>query len=149
MDFNRYIFVYGSLRDGGTNQIKTKSLRKIGVGITADKYSFISAISRAYPYASHFSFDGIDKVNVTGELYEVSEPSYFLELDKLEYNYIREIVTVIVNCVRYETNMYLIADSDLIYGIQQNLYPNGRKRFCAIESGDWFKPMKISNGTAT
>ena len=141
MNETQYIFVYGSLREGGTNYNKINknpNVIKIGHGITEDKYSFIGAMSGAYPYASHYSFAGVDKVNIIGELYEVITPSYLQDLDRFEYNYIREIVSVIVDGTKYNTNMYLLTDADLIAGVKENLYPNGKKRFYNIETGDWF-----------
>jgi gamma-glutamylcyclotransferase (GGCT)/AIG2-like uncharacterized protein YtfP len=141
MNENQYIFVYGSLREGGANYNKihkNPNVIKIGHGITEDKYSFIGATSGAYPYASHYSFVDVDKVNIIGELYEVITPSYLHDLDRFEYNYTREIVSVIVNGTKYNTNMYLLIDADLIVGVKENLYPNGKKRFYNIETGDWF-----------
>lgn len=135
-----YIFVYGTLREGGKNYNKISNeptLKRIGKGITIDKYSFIGAVSGAFPYASNAVFDGIDKTNVIGELYKVLDNNYFSELDKLEYNYNRQIVPVIVEGKRYETNIYLLTSSELIEGIAPNIYPHGRKRFYAIKNGDW------------
>ena len=142
MNEKQYIFVYGSLREGGSNYNKINknpNLIKIGYGITEDKYSFVGAISGVYPYASHYSFDGVNKVNIIGELYEVTTPSYFQELDKLEYNYTREIISVIVDGKKYNTNMYVLIDKELIVGVKENLYPNGKKRFYNITTGDWFQ----------
>lgn len=142
----QYIFVYGSLREGGTNYNKIKDepkLKKIGLGITQDKYSFIGAMSGAYPYASKYTFDGIDKLHIIGELYEVLTINYFDELDKLEYNYDRQIISVIVNGKIYNTYMYILNDKELIDGVKQNLYPNGKKRFYNITSGDWFQSKPI------
>lgn len=139
---NPYIFVYGSLREGGSNYNKINknpNVIKIGHGITEDKYSFIGAMSGAYPYASHYSFVGVNKVNIIGELYQVITPSYLQDLDALEYNYTREIVSVIVDGTKYNTNMYVLIDTDLIGGVKENLYPNGKKRFYNIETGDWCK----------
>jgi len=85
MNENQYIFVYGSLREGGKNYNKISNepnLRKIGCGITEYKYSFIGTMSDAYPYASRYLFDGVDKVNIIGELYEVLTPSYLEHYDQ-------------------------------------------------------------------
>jgi len=35
--------------------------------------------------------------------------------------------------------MYILNDNELIDGVKQNLYPNGKKRFYNIKSGDWFE----------
>jgi gamma-glutamylcyclotransferase (GGCT)/AIG2-like uncharacterized protein YtfP len=142
MNETQYIFVYGSLREGCTNYNKihkNPNVIKIGHGITECKYSFIGTMSGAYPYASHYSFVGVDKVNIIGELYEVITPSYLQDLDKLEYNYTREIVSVIVDGTKYNTNMYVLLDAELIGGVKESLYPNGKKRFYNIETGDWCK----------
>ena len=78
-----------------------------------DKYSFIGAMSGVYPYATHYLFDDVDKVNIIGEIYEVITHSYLQYLDKFEYNYNREIVSVIVDgkklkCLQdYLTTCYL------------------------------------------
>ncbi len=137
---NTYIFVYGTLREGGKNYNQIEpNLKKIGIGITKDQYSFIGTMSGAFPYATKTSFEGIDKVNIIGELYEVLETNFLQKLDNFEYNYIREIVPVIVGGKTYQTNMYLLVNNDLIEGITTNIYPNGRKRFYTIQSGDWFE----------
>jgi gamma-glutamylcyclotransferase (GGCT)/AIG2-like uncharacterized protein YtfP len=142
MNNKLYIFFYGSLREGGTNYSKINkepNLIKIGNGITENKYSFIGAMSGAYPYASNYLFDDVDKVNIIGEMYEVITQSYLQILDKLEYNYNREIVSVIVDGEKYNSNMYLLQDKELIVGVKENLYPNGKKRFYTITTGDWFQ----------
>jgi len=148
MNETQYICVYGSLREGGTNYNKIcnePSLRKIGYCITEDKYSFIGTMSGAYPYATNYQFEDVDKVNIMGELYEVINPDYLQELDKLEYNYIREIITVIAYGKKYNANMYFVVDKDIIDGVIQNLYPNGRKRFYNIKTGDWSIDRQTSN----
>jgi gamma-glutamylcyclotransferase (GGCT)/AIG2-like uncharacterized protein YtfP len=142
MNNKQYIFFYGSLRDGGTNYNKIHkdpNLIKIGYGITEDTYSFIGAMSGVYPYASHYLFDNVDKVNIIGEMYEVITPAYLHDLDKLEYNYNREIVSVIVDGEKYNSNMYILQDKELLIGVNENLYPNGKKRFYNITTGDWFQ----------
>ena len=136
-----YVFVYGSLREGGTNYNKIANdtrLKKIGFGTTKEKYSFIGAVSGAYPYASKSIFENVNKVHIVGELYEVLLPGVFSELDALEYNYTREKIEVLVNGEVYETYIYLLKDPELVDGVSKNLYPNGRKRFYNIKSGDWF-----------
>lgn len=141
-DEKQYVFVYGTLREGGTNHNRLKvepNLTKIGLGVTKDKYSFIGAISGSFPYASRHTFDNVKKVNIIGELYEVLSQSYLDELDKFEYNYSRETVSVVVNNKIYNANMYMLTNSELIDGVNKNIYPNGRNRFYAIESGDWFE----------
>ena len=133
-DEKQYVFVYGTLREGGTNHNRLKvepDLNKIGLGVTEDKYSFIGAISGSFPYASRHTFDNVKKVNIIGELYD--------ELDKFEYNYSREMVSVVVNNKIYNSNMYMLTNPELIDGVNKNIYPNGRNRFYAIESGDWFE----------
>jgi gamma-glutamylcyclotransferase (GGCT)/AIG2-like uncharacterized protein YtfP len=139
---NQYVFVYGTLREGGKNHNKIHDCKKIGIGSTKDLYSFIGTMSGSFPYATKTSFDGIDKVNITGELYEVLETNCLHNLDNFEYNYSKEIVPVIVGGKTYQTNMYFLVNSDLIEGIAPNIYPNGRKRFYAIKSGDWFEEKK-------
>jgi len=47
-------------------------------------------------------------------------------------------VSVIVDGGKYNTNMYVLIDADLIDGVKENLYPNGKKRFYNIGTGDWF-----------
>ena len=141
-DKKEYIFVYGTLREGGKNYniiYNETKLKKIGLGITKDTYSFIGTMSGAFPYATQTLFDGIEKVNIIGELYEILETNYLQNLDKLEYNYSREMVSVIVSGKTYQTNMYVLVNNELIDGITSNVYPNGRKRFYAIKSGDWFE----------
>lgn len=142
MTNKQYVFFYGSLREGGINYNIINidpNLVKIGNGITENKYSFIGTMSGVYPYASHYLFDEVDKVNIIGEIYEVITQSYFHNLDTLEYNYTREIVSVIVDGKTYNTNMYVLEDKELIIGVKQNLYPNGKKRFYNITTGDWFQ----------
>jgi len=142
MNNKQYIFFYGSLREGGTNYSKINkepNLIKIGNGITEIKYSFIGTMSGVYPYASHYLFDDVDKVNIIGEMYEVIAQSYLQNLDKFEYNYNREIVSVIVDGEKYNSNMYLLQDKELIVGVKENLYPNGKNRFYNITTGDWFQ----------
>lgn len=148
-EIKNYIFVYGTIRKGGKNYSiieNEPNVRKIGFGITANKYTFIGAISGAYPYATEHSFDGIDKVNIIGELYEVLSQTFLEKLDKLEYNYIRKFVIVKSNDIYYKTNMYLLQDEELLDGIKKNLYPVGKKRFYSITSGDWLeKPILFQN----
>jgi gamma-glutamylcyclotransferase (GGCT)/AIG2-like uncharacterized protein YtfP len=134
---SEYVFVYGSLRQGGTNHDKINKFTKIGNGITVNKYSFIGMTSGAYPYASHHSFDGVDKVHIVGELYHVLYSSFFDELDKLEFNYLREITVVIVDGNKYYANIYFLVDEKIINGVSENLFPNGKRRFYNISSGDW------------
>ena len=142
MNNTQYIFFYGSLREGGTNYNKihkNPDMIRIGYGITEDKYSFIGAMSGAYPYASHYVFDDVDKVNIIGEIYEIKTQSCLQYLDKLEYNYNREIVSVIVDEKQYNAYMYILQDKELIVGVKENIYPNGKKRFYNITTGDWFQ----------
>ncbi len=138
---NEYIFVYGSLREGGLNynKLNKSNVIYIGLGITEDTYSFIGAMSCVYPYASRHLFPNVDKVNIIGELYEVITPSYLQELDIFEYTYIREIISVIVDGNKYNAKMYMLQDKEIIDGITENLYPIGKKRFYNITTGDWFQ----------
>ena len=56
-EIKNYIFVYGTIRKGGKNYSiieNEPNVRKIGFGITENKYTFIGAISGAYPYARTF-----------------------------------------------------------------------------------------------
>jgi gamma-glutamylcyclotransferase (GGCT)/AIG2-like uncharacterized protein YtfP len=146
MNISQYVFFYGSLREGGTNHSKLQNepnIRKIGNGVTEDKYSFLGAMSGAYPYASHYVFEDVAKVNILGEVYEIRAQSLLQYFDAFEYNYVREIVSVIVDGKKYHANMYVVQDKELLDGVKQNLYPNGNKRFYNISTGDWFQKKKI------
>lgn len=135
-----YIFFYGTLCKNGINHgriANCEDITYIGRCKTQNKYSFIGLSSGAFPYASEYSFGNYEKVNIDGELYEITQNKdlFLLGIDLLEYNYIRDVATINMNGIIVTSYIYLLTDPDLIRDIEPNIRPNGKGRFVYIADG--------------
>jgi gamma-glutamylcyclotransferase (GGCT)/AIG2-like uncharacterized protein YtfP len=145
------IFFYGTLRKSGTNYgrlANNPDINYVGKFKTENKYSFIGLKSGSFPYASEESFSDVEKVNVVGELYEImrNKREFIQNIDKLEYNYSRQFVNIIMNGKKVKSYIYLLTNPELIKEIEPNISPNGRQRFVYIDSGDWINWKESQRG---
>jgi len=137
-----YIFFYGTLCKNGVNHSRIANcadIRYIGRYTTENKYSFLGLSSGAFPYASEYSFGNYGKVNIDGELYEITQNKdlFLHNIDQLEYNYTRHIASINMNGIIVDSYIYLLTDPELIRDIEPNIRPNGKGRFVYIDDGVW------------
>tara|TARA_Y100001938_G_C8056410_1_gene414624 strand:+ start:1095 stop:1451 length:357 start_codon:yes stop_codon:yes gene_type:complete len=88
----RYVFVYGTLKQGRGNHRLLKSSTYVGEGITKKKYIMFKL---GIPYVSEKQ----EHSNIQGEIYKVT-PSVMRKLDLLEGHpnwYYRKVVDIVLN----------------------------------------------------
>lgn len=137
-----YIFFYGTLRKSGSNYSVIESSTEIeylGQYKTEHTYSFIGLISGSFPYATEYEFPNYQKIQIVGDLYKICEDgnTFLTQIDKLEYNYTRQSIPILVNGKKIKAYIYVLTNLDFLHEIENHIIPHGRRRFVYIDSGDW------------
>lgn len=102
------VFVYGTLKKGGTNHPLLGDSCFVGKGVTFNGFR-MATYNGIYPYVVHCESGGA----IEGEVYSVNDSTLEV-LDYLEgngYHYQREIITVLVEREKFEECwMYILMD---------------------------------------
>ena len=118
------VFVYGSLRAGGSNARFLANAEFVDYGSTVDLFSLYVDRLSGLPYVVERPLTAI-----VGELYRVSSGLLLGSLDDLEEHpdgYRRNLVPVVANGVEYDAWMYI--------------WPHPiENSFCLAPSGDFLK----------
>ena len=102
-----YIFIYGSLKKGFSNDYLLDNSEFLGEAITVDKFCMKKYPGYNFPYLSKE-----ESVNIIGELYKI-EKSVLKDLDILEENgsfYQREEISVLLNGIKIKAFCYFIIE---------------------------------------
>ena len=128
------LFVYGTLRQGGTNHHLIFGSPFLGVATTADSYVMVTQKSRSFPYI--FKHSDHHTVPVQGEMYEINQET-LRRLDILEGHpdhYRRQqILVTSKKGDAYACAAYILEDPDMIQEITAEL----GTRFVFVRDGDW------------
>lgn len=140
IEYENYLFVYGSLRKGLVNSYKLDDSIFIGECKTHNEYIMIGLKSKSYPYIFQTSSDLIIKPNqITGELYKIDKKKLD-ELDILEGHpkeYKRQKIKLInlENSIPKYAYAYFLENSKTLAEIKKNI----GKKFVIVDNGDWKK----------
>lgn len=98
-----FLFVYGTLKEGYSNNHILDDSKKIGEAITKNKYAMYS--NGYFPYL----VDNEENINIKGELYEINERT-LQRCDRLEGYprfYDRKLIDVLVKNKTYKAWCYI------------------------------------------
>jgi gamma-glutamylaminecyclotransferase len=146
------LFVYGTLRKGFSNHYLLDGATFVGDGKTVDNFYMVGRLNfeldefedgRSPPRQLLFPYifkeelrDDVVCVQITGELYEVSD-GLCVEIDKHEGHpgiYKRTEIDVIVENRQFRAATYILESPEIKAEISDNL-----NLFVPIGSGDWRK----------
>ncbi len=133
-----YIFVYGTILSGMTNNQRVSGYNLIGEAYTIEKYYMCSLRSKSYPMVSYIPFHSIQKLtNIKGEVYEIDKEC-LQRLDCLEGHpifYTRQIIDVKCNNKIMNPFCYIVLYPDIVKEISESY----EKRSISVNDGDWKK----------
>ena len=128
------LFVYGTLRQGGTNHHLVSGSPYLGPATTTESYVIATQTSRSFPYI--FKHPELYAIPVQGEMYEINQETV-RRLDMLEGHpdhYRRQQILVTTpKGDAYACAAYILEDAEMIRDIAEGL----GESFVYVQNGDW------------